>query len=97
MTEPSNNTVPHCSIDEIQWGKSEAVNINSSQFVDINKNISTTTEGITVAVLDEEGGSVAAGNVILYYSAGNKSSIQLMLKNLNNINLYATIKWISIS
>ena len=81
----------------IQWGKSEAVNITSSQFVNINKNISTITEGITVAVLDEEGGSVGAGNVILYYSAGNKSSMQLMLKNLNNINLYATIKWISIS
>ena len=80
-----------------QWGTSEAVNITSSQFVNINKNISTIIEGITVAVLDEESGSVGAGNVILYYSAGNKSSMQLMLKNLNNINLYATIKWISIS
>ena len=80
-----------------QWGKSDIIQVETSQNFVINKHISTKNEGITLFTLDEEGGNINNGKCIVYYNAGNTNNFTLMLKKLDTNSLSARAIWCCIS
>ena len=80
----------------IQWGYWNIGEISISKLISLDKNISSSSSSVTVGILDEAGGQTNTGNVLLYYSSGNSTSIQFMLKIISD-KLNAGIRWFNIS
>ena len=79
-----------------QWGYWNIGEISISKLISLDKNISSSSSSVTVGILDEAGGQTNTGNVLLYYSSGNSTSIQFMLKIISD-KLNAGIRWFNIS
>ena len=79
-----------------QWGYWSIGEISISKLVSLDKNISSSSNSLTIGILDEAGGQTNTGNVLLYYSSENSTSIQFMLKIIND-KLNAGIRWLNIS
>jgi len=78
-----------------QWGYLSIGEISISKLVSLDKNISSSGYSLTIGILDEAGGQTNTGDVLLYYSSESSTTIQFMLKIINN-KLNAGIRWFNI-
>ena len=61
----------------------------------MNKNISSSSNSVTIGIFDEAGGQTNIGNVLLYYSSEDSTNIQFMLKVISD-KFNTGIRWINI-
>ena len=81
----------------IQWGYTEIGIMSTSTLTSINKNISSSSKTVTIGILDEQGGNINTGSVLLYYSSEDTTVIKFLLKVLNNNpSLNASLRWLNI-
>lgn len=71
--------------------------MSTSTLTSINKNISSSSKTVTIGILDEQGGNINTGSVLLYYSSEDTTVIKFLLKVLNNNpSLNASLRWLNI-